>query len=172
MSQTPPQPAAPSPSAAAPSPAASAQRGTQADAVAAAIARARGAGAAAPATNRPATATPPPRTPAPASPAATPTATASPAPTPLAEGSVWKRFFTDWPKEIPPRGIVITQLNEAVPFKAFMLRDDVAMLQRPAPDAMGARFMFIPYGEIAVVKLTDPLKQPAFESGGFKGKMA
>ena len=84
---------------------------------------------------------------------------------------VWLRFFRDWPAEIPKRGIVVSRLNESCPFKAFMLRSDVVLLQRTAPDSLGARFVLLPYEEIAAVKLTDPLRQEAFSGGGFQGQL-
>lgn len=108
----------------------------------------------------------PPRTPAPVSAPA-----AAPAPAPTAAGP-WPAFFRDWPQEIPHRGVLITQLNEAIAFKGFMLRDEFVLLERLSPDSLGARFVVTPYGEIALVKITDPLKQPAFEAAGFRGALS
>ena len=141
---------------------------SQADAVAAALAKAR---AVTPRPSQPAEppAAQPATAPAPAPAAQTPSVAPAPA---ASEGAVWKQFFYDWPVDIPPRGIMVSQQGEAVPFKAFLLRSDVVMLQRPAPDAMGARFLFVPYDEIAIVKLTDPLKQEHFTTGGFEGQLA
>lgn len=84
---------------------------------------------------------------------------------------VWREFFENWPKAIPTRGVVITQLNEPNPFKAFMLRGNFVLLERTTPDSMGGRFLVLPYAEIATLKFVDPLKQAAFISAGFQGRL-
>ena len=52
---------------------------------------------------------------------------------------VWKNVFNNWPTGIPRRGMVISTLNEPMPFKGFMVKDDVVLLERTNPDALGAR---------------------------------
>lgn len=63
----------------------------------------------------------------------------------------------------------MNNLDEAMPFKGFMVRGDTVLLERTNPDTLGARFLLVPFSEIAVVKFVDPLKQAVFESAGFKG---
>lgn len=53
-----------------------------------------------------------------------------------------------------------------------MVRGDFALLERTSPDSMGGRFLLVPFAEFAVVKFTDPLKQPVFDAAGFKGKLS
>ena len=84
----------------------------------------------------------------------------------------WRAFFTEWPSQIPKRGILITRLNEASPFKAFMMRGDFLLIERTSPDSLGGRFLVIPFEEISTVKFTDPLKQPALEAAGFEGQLS
>lgn len=91
------------------------------------------------------------------------TATSTPA--------IWKEFFNNWPEGIPTRGIVVNQLNEQLPFKAYMVKGDVVMLERTNPDTLGSRYILVPYSEISIVKLTDPLNQEKFDKAGFKGKL-
>ena len=93
----------------------------------------------------------------------------APAPQPV---NCWKGFFSEWPADLPRRGVVITQLNEPIAFKAFMLKGDFVLLERTSPDSMGGRFLLVPYAEIAIVKFTDPLKQPVFDAAGFQGKLS
>lgn len=99
---------------------------------------------------------------------------AAPAPPAPVDGvaDVWRKMFREWPRSIPRRGIVINSLNEALPFKGFMLSGDVVLLQRTNPDSLGARYLLVPFAEIALVKLTDPLGQEAFDSAGYEGKLA
>lgn len=91
---------------------------------------------------------------------------------PKTQQPAWRAFFENWPEGILKRGIVVTQLNEPCQFKSFMLRGDFVLLERTTPDSMGGRFLVLQYDEIAALKFTDPLKQPALESAGFKGQLA
>lgn len=97
--------------------------------------------------------------------------TAVPASEPTSDAGVWPAFFRQWPEGIPQRGIVVNQLNEQIPFKGYLLRDDVVLLERTNPDSLGARFLLVPFGEIAMLKLIDPLKQEVFDKAGFQGKL-
>ncbi len=85
---------------------------------------------------------------------------------------VWKRYFQDWPEVIPRRGILVNRLGEQIPFKAFMVQAEVVLLERTNPDTMGARYLVVPYCEVGIVKLTDPLKQSIFEESGYQGKLS
>ncbi len=84
----------------------------------------------------------------------------------------WEQFFLNWPEGIPQRGIIVNQLGEQIPFKAFMIRDDMVLLERTNPDTLGARFLISPFSEIGLVKLTDPIKQATFEAAGYKGTLS
>ncbi|MEO1497686.1 MAG: hypothetical protein AAFV43_11110 [Planctomycetota bacterium] len=63
-------------------------------------------------------------------------------------------------------------LDEAMPFKGFMTRGETVLLERTNPDTMGARFILVPFSEIASVKFIDPLKQETFEAAGFRGRLS
>jgi hypothetical protein len=85
---------------------------------------------------------------------------------------VWKNAFNHWPTGIPRRGIVISTLNEPMPFKGFLVKDDLLLLERNNPDSLGARFILLSFDAINSVKLTDPLKESTFTAAGFLGKLA
>ncbi|MEO0531495.1 MAG: hypothetical protein AAF266_13110 [Planctomycetota bacterium] len=67
---------------------------------------------------------------------------------------------------------MISQLNESTVFKSFMLQGELVLLERISPDSVGARFVVLPFDEIASVRYTDQLPQEALESAGFVGKLA
>jgi hypothetical protein len=72
---------------------------------------------------------------------------------------------------MPRRGVVLSTLNESTPFKGFLTREDVVLLERTNPDPMGTRFVMIAYDAIHTVKFTEPLKESVFTSAGFSGKL-
>lgn len=84
---------------------------------------------------------------------------------------VWKSFFSNWPTGIHRRGILLTCLNESIPFMSFMIKEDVLLLERSNPDSMGARFILIDFASINSLRLTDPLKEAVFAGAGFLGKL-
>jgi hypothetical protein len=90
----------------------------------------------------------------------------------MTTNSVWKSFFSNWPPGIQHRGVLVTTLNEAIPFKGFMMKDDLLLLDRNNPDSMGARFILIDFAAINNLRLIDPLKEPVFAGAGFLGKLA
>ena len=86
--------------------------------------------------------------------------------------SDWKALFSNWPATVPRRGIVTNKLNEPMPFKGFMIRDDVLLLERTNPDAMGGRYILLNFVGIDSVKLIDPVKEADMAAAGFEGKFA
>jgi hypothetical protein len=90
----------------------------------------------------------------------------------MTSSQVWKSVFNNWPTGIPRRGLVISSLNEPMPFKGFMVKDDIVLLERTNPDSLGARFILLSFEAINCVKLIDPLKESVFASAGFLGKFA
>jgi hypothetical protein len=86
--------------------------------------------------------------------------------------SVWKGIFNHWPAGIQHRGVLVTTLNESIPFKGFMVKEDMLLLDRTNPDPMGARFILIDFAAINCVKLIDPVKDSVFSAAGFAGKLA
>lgn len=87
-------------------------------------------------------------------------------------GQTWKSVFAAWPEVIPRRGIAISTLNEATPFKGFMIKDETILLERTNPDAMGARYILLSFDAIHMVKFTDPLKESVFTGAGYTGKLS
>lgn len=87
-------------------------------------------------------------------------------------GNVWQELFAKWPAGIPKRGLVVSTLNEAIPFKSFLLKGDMLLLERTNPDPLGARYILVDYSAIHLVKLIDPVKEELFTSAGFTGHFA
>lgn len=85
--------------------------------------------------------------------------------------SPWKSLFRQWPEAMPRRGIVITLLNEQIPFNGFMTSEHFVVVSRSAPDALGARSVILPYESLAVVKMTDIVKSDVYRSAGFRGEL-
>ena len=79
----------------------------------------------------------------------------------------WRSFFTEWPADFPRSGIVISTLNEAMPFRHFWLKDDMLLLERTNPDAMGGRFLILGFDVIHSIKFIAPLSEAAIDGSGF-----
>ncbi len=80
---------------------------------------------------------------------------------------VLRSLFTAWPEKVARRGVLVTTLNEQIPFSNFLPGDNILLLERTTPDPVGARTILLPYGQVAVVKLVDVVKSSAFKSLGF-----
>lgn len=85
---------------------------------------------------------------------------------------MWREMFLKWPASIPKRGVVMSTLNEVTPFKGFMVKGEMLLLERTNPDPLGARFILMGYDAIHMVKLTEPLRDDVFTSAGFVGQFA
>ncbi len=83
----------------------------------------------------------------------------------------WKQFFVKWPKDIPPRGVLVTTFEDQIMFDGFMTSDDLLLVERKAPDTTGARKVLLPYSRIAAVKFVDIVRSRSFEGLGFAGKL-
>lgn len=86
--------------------------------------------------------------------------------------SIWREVFVNWPAAIPRRGIVVSSLNEATPFKGFLVKEDIVLLERTNPDPAGTRYVLISYDAIHAVKFIDMLKEPALTAAGYVGKLS
>jgi hypothetical protein len=84
----------------------------------------------------------------------------------------WSRFFNQWPEGLAKRGLVTTTLNELIPFRSFMLSDDLLLLERTTPDANGSRFIVLTFESIDSLKLTDAVKESVIRGLGFVGHLA
>lgn len=86
-------------------------------------------------------------------------------------GTSWQRYFQNWPKDVPPRGIVVTSFDEQVPFDGFLTTDGMVLLERKTPDNAGARKVLLAYENIVAVKFVDIIRNKAFEAAGFVGRL-
>jgi hypothetical protein len=82
------------------------------------------------------------------------------------DADVWKQCFTQWPTEMERRGVLVTTFNEQIPFQSFGIGPDLLLIERLAPDTMGARLVLIAYQHIQAVKITDVVKMRIFQSMG------
>lgn len=89
----------------------------------------------------------------------------------MSSTELWKSVFLRWPPAIARKGIVMNLLGEAMPFKAFMVSAEAVLLERTNPDTLGARYLLVPYEQIACVKFVDPLTTQAFAHFGMEGKL-
>lgn len=87
-------------------------------------------------------------------------------------GEVWRDFFAKWPAGIPKRGVLVSSLNEATPFKSFFVKGEMLLLERTNPDPLGARFVLLGFDAVHAVKLIDPIKEEVFSAAGFFGHLA
>ena len=85
------------------------------------------------------------------------------------DAHVWKQYFAAWPEDLPRRGVLVTNFAEQIPFQGFMTSDALVLLERNAPDALGARFVMIPYQGIQALKIVDVAKPKALNALGFEG---
>jgi hypothetical protein len=84
----------------------------------------------------------------------------------------WRDVFYEWPAAIARRGIVVTTVNESLPFKSFLVKGETVLLERLNPDSLGARFILLPFEAIICLKFIDPFKEATLTSAGFTGKLA
>jgi hypothetical protein len=90
----------------------------------------------------------------------------------MATDPIWQDMFRAWPEGIARRGVVVNTLNEAIPFKGFMIKDETLLLERTNPDPMGTRYVLLTFDTIAVVKLVDPIKPEIFKKAGYQGQFS
>jgi len=81
----------------------------------------------------------------------------------------WRDYFEQWPADVRRRGVLVTLFGEQIPFAGFRTHPALLLLERAAPDPMGARMVVLSYTQIAGLKITDPLTPAATETLGFKG---
>ena len=81
--------------------------------------------------------------------------------------STWKNFLTNWPADFPRRGVLLSVINETIPFNNFWLQDEIVLLERKNPDTSGSRFIMITFDRIDSVRLIDPISEAAIATAGF-----
>lgn len=85
---------------------------------------------------------------------------------------VWRDVFLNWPSSLPRRGVIVSTLNDAIPFKSFLTKGDTLLLERTNPDPIGTRFILLAYHAIHLLKLTDPLKESVLTAAGYSGQLS
>lgn len=80
---------------------------------------------------------------------------------------VWRDCFNHWPPEVERRGVLVTSFDEQIPFESFAASEEMLLIERRAPDTLGARMVMIAYHDIRALKIVDVLKPKAFQSLGF-----
>lgn len=80
----------------------------------------------------------------------------------------WRSLFENWPESIPRQGLLVTVLNETIPFKDFLISGSLLLLERELPDTAGSRKVVLAYDAITAVKLTSPLELARFQVMGFQ----
>ena len=90
----------------------------------------------------------------------------------MTSAEIWKEQFTEWPSSIPRRGILLTSLNEPMPFKNFWINGEMLLLERTTPDALGGRFILVGYDAVNSVKFIDPLSETNIADAGFASQLA
>ena len=68
-------------------------------------------------------------------------------------------------------GLIVSTLNEPIPFKSFLLKGETVLLERAIPDPMGTRFIVLAFEAIHMLKLTDPLERSGFHDAGLWGTL-
>lgn len=84
----------------------------------------------------------------------------------------WREVFEKWPAGISKRGVLVSTLNEATPFKSFFIKGSMLLLERANPDPLGGRFILMEFGGIHMLKITDPLTEAAITGAGYVGQLA
>ena len=85
--------------------------------------------------------------------------------------TVWREFFQNWPKGLPRTGVLVTNYDEQVPFAGFMTSDTMLLIERRAPDTIGARKVLVPYGNVLAIKLVEVARAKVFQASGFAGEL-
>jgi hypothetical protein len=90
----------------------------------------------------------------------------------LSTAEIWKSVFAKWPEGIARRGLLVNSLNETIPFKGFMIRENLLLLDRTNPDPAGTRFVLMSFDAVYTLKYIDQLKEAVLKTEGYQGKFA
>ena len=80
---------------------------------------------------------------------------------------VWRHCFQNWPPEVERHGVLVTTFGEQIVFEEFAPSDEMLLLERRAPDTVGARLVLIAYSAIQALKIVDVVKLKSFQPLGF-----
>jgi hypothetical protein len=84
----------------------------------------------------------------------------------------WRTCFLQWPSDLERRGVLVTSFGEQIVFDSFATSDDMLLLERKAPDTVGARTVILPYQNIQALKIVDVTKVKTFQSMGFTAPLS
>lgn len=87
---------------------------------------------------------------------------------PVDDAAAWRDCFRHWPEDVERRGVLVTLLNDQIPFDNFLTSDTMLLLERRTPDTVGARKVIVSYRQIAAVKIVDVVKPRSFVGLGFE----
>lgn len=87
------------------------------------------------------------------------------------DAGAWRLLFENWPNAIPRSGLLVTSYQETIPFKDFLISGAILLLEREAPDSLGARKVMVLYSAISAVKITSPMEMARFQVMGFQSPM-
>jgi hypothetical protein len=79
----------------------------------------------------------------------------------------WRHCFQNWPPEIGRRGVLVSAFGEQIAFEEFAASDNMLLLERRAPDAVGARVILMAYDMVQALKIVDVVKLKSFQPLGF-----
>jgi hypothetical protein len=79
----------------------------------------------------------------------------------------WRKCFNQWPPDVERRGVLVTSFDEQIPFDSFAASEDMLLVERRAPDTMGARMVIVAYQNIQALKIVDVVKMKIFQPLGF-----
>lgn len=85
----------------------------------------------------------------------------------MESAQAWRSLFENWPDNIPKEGMLVTAV-ETIQFNDFMVSGGLLLIDRDRPDAMGARKMMVPYGNIISVKMQTTMDIAQFQVMGFQ----
>jgi hypothetical protein len=80
----------------------------------------------------------------------------------------WIQVLKRWPQEIPREGIIVTSFGESIEFISYMLLGTVLLLERSKPDMQNARRVMVQLGDVAMIKVTNPIDIERFTTFGFQ----
>jgi hypothetical protein len=90
--------------------------------------------------------------------------------TAVSAAETWKSVFAEWPEGMPRRGLLVNSQDETTPFKGFMIKDELLLLDRANPDPAGTRFVLVRFEDIMTLKYIDQLKEAVLRTAGYEGK--
>lgn len=80
---------------------------------------------------------------------------------------IWHDCFSNWPAEISRQGVLVTSFGEQIAFENFAISPRMLLVERRAPDTVGARTVIVAFEQIAALKIIDVAKAKAYQSMGF-----